>query len=195
SGDLMRFSMICVVMSSGTSFPSAIMPSTSRPSSVPSLTSCLKMSPGAMCKRPNLSATSFAWVPLPAPGGPKNKSFTVTASLQKAFIIAHYQLSLNLLHGLKRYTHHNQQRSTAQGSKSRQACYPHNQVWQDGNSCKEQRSHKGNLVDYFGQRFSGRLARTNTRYETAELPHVVSYVIRIEHHGCIEIGESEYEQG
>ena len=42
------------------------------PSGVPFATFVRRMSPVEICGTPKRSSSTFAWVPLPAPGGPRN---------------------------------------------------------------------------------------------------------------------------
>ncbi len=66
----MRLRTIRLVISSGTYSPASMYSLAFRPSSVPSETLERKMSPVEIAGMPKCSATTLAWVPLPAPGGP-----------------------------------------------------------------------------------------------------------------------------
>src|SRR5215470_20040322 len=82
---------------------------TLRPSAVSFAIASRRMSPVAMCGMPYSAAIRFAWVPLPAPCGPKRRMFTPRAKLlQEAFVGAHHHLRLHLPHRVERYTDHDE---------------------------------------------------------------------------------------
>ena len=58
------------MIESGTYSPWSMNRLASTPSSVPSDTLARKMSPVEIAGMPKWSATTWAWVPFPAPGGP-----------------------------------------------------------------------------------------------------------------------------
>src|ERR1700730_5780000 len=89
------------------------------------------MSPVDRCGRWYRSAIRWAWVPLPAPGGPSRITArcspdtpparfrsAVTAATQlsllhKPFVIPHHQLSLDLLNGVHRHANDDQEGGAA----------------------------------------------------------------------------------
>src|SRR3954464_5241484 len=81
------------------------------PSAVPGERLARKMSPVEIAGMPKCSATTLAWVPLPAPGGPIRM---ILMSAQESFVVALLELGLDLLHGVERDTDHDQQRGAAE---------------------------------------------------------------------------------
>ena len=63
-------------------------------------------SPVATCGSPSRSARTGACVPLPAPGPPRSTS--THASPDEAFVVAHHQLRLDLLHGFDHDADHDE---------------------------------------------------------------------------------------
>ncbi len=61
-----------MMMSSETSWPASITFFAATPSGVPALTAARSMSPVEICGMPNFSRMNCAWVPFPAPGGPRS---------------------------------------------------------------------------------------------------------------------------
>ena len=59
----------------GTSRPASMIALTRVPSALPEATAARSMSPVASCTRPCVCSSRFAWVPLPAPGGPRRIRF------------------------------------------------------------------------------------------------------------------------
>src|SRR5690242_6291770 len=58
---------------------------------------------------------NFAWVPLPAPGGPTSTNLIRSpASPQESLVAALHELALDLLHRLKAHAHHNQHSGAAE---------------------------------------------------------------------------------
>jgi hypothetical protein len=75
SGLAMRSLTSPMISSSETSPPASMTALAWRPSSLPAATAARNMSPVEICGMPKRSQTNFAWVPLPAPGGPRRMSF------------------------------------------------------------------------------------------------------------------------
>src|SRR4051812_47401332 len=63
-----------MMMSSETSWPASMTFFAATPSGVPALTAARSMSPVEICGMANFLRMKFAWVPLPAPGGPSRIS-------------------------------------------------------------------------------------------------------------------------
>src|SRR5882672_7931072 len=70
-----------MMMSSETSCPSSITFFAARPSGVPAFTAARNMSPVEICGMRKCSLMKLAWVPLPAPGGPKRISLIVVLGI------------------------------------------------------------------------------------------------------------------
>src|SRR3954464_12801729 len=85
------------------------------PISVPLAIASRSMSPVAMCGIPASAEMRLAWVPLPAPGGPRmTMSSAKVALLQESLVVAHHHLRLHLAHGVERDAHHNEDRGAPQ---------------------------------------------------------------------------------
>ncbi len=76
SGWRSRSAIRPIITSSDTSAPVSMMRLASRPSGVPAATASRSISPVAICGICHSPASSRAWVPLPAPGGPRKISRT-----------------------------------------------------------------------------------------------------------------------
>src|SRR6266850_1269492 len=113
--------------SSGTRLPDSTTAFALTPTGVPAAIASLKISPVEMWGMPNLSLIAAAWVPLPAPGGPKRTSLTspiprggssATApharALQEAVVVAHDQLRFDLLDRVHRHPDDDQQRGSSE---------------------------------------------------------------------------------
>src|SRR5438876_4134725 len=74
SGSLSRRSVIAITRSSGTSPPASMYAFAFFPSSDRAVPLCRKMSPVETWGTPRYAASFVAWVPLPAPGGPRRTS-------------------------------------------------------------------------------------------------------------------------
>src|SRR6266571_1961834 len=66
-----------MMMSSETSCPASMTFFAAIPSGVPALTAARSMSPVEICGMRKCSLMKPAWVPLPAPGGPRRISFII----------------------------------------------------------------------------------------------------------------------
>src|SRR6476659_4573047 len=111
------------MVASSTSSPAAMIPRTRSPSSLPAATASRSMSPVEMAQTPRRSHSTWACVPLPAPGGPSRTtrawrlsapSPTDPASLHEAFVVAHHELALDLLDRVHGDAHHDEQRGAAE---------------------------------------------------------------------------------
>src|SRR5580704_15224655 len=132
SGRFSRSSTIPSTISSGTRSPRSIIGLARKPNSVPRVTASRNMSPVERCGKPSSFEIRLAWVPFPAPGGPKkiSASFAVTFSgdrftllaatathsalAHETVVIPHDQLRFELLHRIHRHTDHDQQRRAAE---------------------------------------------------------------------------------
>src|SRR3954471_17388791 len=87
------------------------------PISVPLAIASRSMSPVAMCGIPASAEMRLAWVPLPAPGGPRmTMSSAKVALLQESLVVAHHHLRLHLAHGVERDAHHDEDRGATEGT-------------------------------------------------------------------------------
>src|SRR4029453_6185278 len=80
-------------------------------------------SPVEMAGMPSRRPSTCAWVPLPAPGGPSRTppaggpstpSPTDPAPLHEPLVVAHHELALDLLDGVHRDAHHDEERRAAE---------------------------------------------------------------------------------
>src|SRR3954470_24881924 len=113
----MRLRTMRLVTSSGTYSPASMYRFASIPSGVPWDTLARKMSPVEIAGILKCSAMNFAWVPLPAPGGPMISSRTecsLGSSAQESFVVALLELALDLLHRIERDTHHDEDRGATE---------------------------------------------------------------------------------
>src|SRR3954453_13578312 len=187
----MRLRTIRLVISSGTYSPASMYCLAFTPRSVPSETLNRKMSPVEIAGTPKRSATTLAWVPLPAPGGPIRMSLM---SAQESFVVALLELGLDLLHGVERDTDHDQQRGAAE----REVLVGLNPDERDQRDQGQQTQ-----VQSAGQRDAGedvvevrlgRLSRPDPGDETAVLLHVVRDLLWVEGDRDVEVGEEDDQQ-
>src|SRR5579885_174976 len=127
SGAAKRSLTSSLTSSSGTSLPAWISLSALRPISSWAAICVRSISPVEMCGPFRHCWISFAWVPLPEPGEPNRIRAGAAAFLDSGapaatdtartwsepFIMPHNQLRFNLVHGIHRNTHHNEQRGAA----------------------------------------------------------------------------------
>src|SRR6476469_11033879 len=109
----MRLRTMRLVTASGTYSPWSMYSWVFLPSSVPWDTFARKMSPVEIAGMPKWSATTLAWVPFPAPGGPIRMSLI---SAQEPFVVALLELALDLLHRVEGDADHDQDRRAAEGA-------------------------------------------------------------------------------
>src|SRR5687768_14637656 len=98
--------------SSGTSFPADMKLWACTPSGVPRSRFSRNRSPVDTCGTDRSAARRAAWVPLPAPGGPMRINTVDMRSLlprpagagglHEAFVVAHHQLRVELVHQVHR---------------------------------------------------------------------------------------------
>src|SRR2546426_506789 len=125
SGWASRSAMSPTITSSGTSAPRSMKALASRPRGVPLVTASRSMSPVATCGTLHSRASSRAWVPLPAPGGPRKTRRTPGSAprerarararpLEETLVVAHQQVRLHLAHGVERDADHDQEAGAAE---------------------------------------------------------------------------------
>src|SRR6267143_5565092 len=142
-GEASASSMMPLTSSSGTNFPASISALAFLPSGVPSAAALRRMSPVESWGIPNRAVSRLAWVPFPAPGGPRRMTFTrpsrplpsrakghgsrsrrssdVAAAADagaarpgEALVVARDQVALDLLHRIEGDADHDQQRGAAE---------------------------------------------------------------------------------
>src|SRR5215470_6723018 len=230
SGRSIRSATIFSTSESGTSSPRSIIGLAFKPSGVPLATCSRSMSPVDKCGAPYFPASTVACVPFPEPGGPRkitarssfptgrSSSATLsplttaaqTALARKAFVIAHDELCLELLHRIHRHAHHDQERGTAEikrYSKPVQnplrevpvkpvAAEPVRQVVQvdardhpfrkQANQREINGADEGKPLQDGADVFRGAAARADARNKTAVLAHVVGEFRGVENDADIE---------
>src|ERR1700712_1616198 len=184
-----------MISSSGTRLPASMCALAWRPSSVPSLTAARRMLPVAKYGRPKSCVIRSAWVPWPAPGGPTRMRFSsdtgaLAASLrtgasrppvpgrsgillEEAFVVAHHQLGLELLHGVEGHADDDQQRGSAELERLRRTGEGDHDRRQRGDrgevECAREREAREDPVEELGRR----PARSHPRDEAAVLLQVL----------------------
>src|SRR5947209_16411443 len=112
-----------MMMSSETRWPASMIAFTRRPSSVPEAVAARSMSPVASWMRPCFCSRRFAWVPLPAPGGPNRIRFIGPGSpapaaqprfLDQPLILVCQQVRMDLRHRVHRDADHDQEAGAAE---------------------------------------------------------------------------------
>src|SRR5688572_27652317 len=175
------------------------------------------MSPVEMWGMPRRSATRAAWVPLPAPGGPMNRSLMkaaglarpetilerilyhlgtaepeVRSSCQDAFVVAHRELRLYLLHRLQRHADHDQDRHAREGDGDVPDDPGDHGEHRDRS--QEDRSREGDAVEDVSQVLFGLASGTHAGHEAAVALDHLRLLLRIELDRGVEIGEED-DQG
>src|SRR6476661_10930420 len=146
------------------------------------------MSPVEIAGIPNRSATTWAWVPLPAPGGPMKISLI---SAQESFVVALLELALDLLHRVERDAHHDQQGRAAEREVLARL-HPHEGDQRDEREQTEvesswQRDAGQDVVEVL----LSRLACPDPGDEAAVLLHVVGDLFGVEGDRDVEVGEED----
>src|SRR6185369_13510437 len=216
-----RSLMMPSIRSSGTSAPEAMIGAACRPSSVPSATASRSMSPVEICGIACTSASRFAWVPLPLPGGPmkmiRNRLSSTSAdasALHESVVVAHDELRLDLLDRVHGHTDDDQQRRAAEVELVAHAFRePERQrAIERGADAERQLIHvnagdqelrqdaDGREIDRADERdarqdpinvIAGLLPWTDARDEAAVFAHVVGRVDRIEDDRRVEVAEED----
>src|SRR3569623_1961533 len=125
-----RSSTSAETISSETNSPASITALMRSPSSVPAFFSARSMSPVDIWPIPRSATSRSAWVPLPAPGGPKRMMFTLPLLLRprrsaqtpalelrlldQVAILVRQQMRLNLSHRVHRHDDDAQQAGAAE---------------------------------------------------------------------------------
>src|ERR1700749_3187470 len=184
----MRARTIRLVTSSGTYPPASMNSWAFVPSGVPRDTLARKMSPVEMAGMPKWSATTLAWVPFPAPGGPM---MTSLISAQEPFVVALLQLALDLFHRVERDAHHDQDGGTAEREVLVGADQDERDQRDQGDETEVQSTWQRDAGQDVGQVVLGRLARPDPGDEAAVLLHVVRHLFRVEGDRHVEVGEED----
>src|SRR3990172_6356108 len=108
--------------SSGTSPPASMYALACLPSAVPFFTASRSMSPVEICGMANAWVSFLAWVPFPAPGGPRRMIPIIGLSppplhlafLEEPFVMARDQVRLDLLDRIHRDPHHDKEPGAAE---------------------------------------------------------------------------------
>src|SRR5215210_3043731 len=119
SGSSIRSATMPITISSETSPPLSITALARCPIGVPAATAARSMSPVESCGIPNRSTMRTAWVPFPAPGGPRRINLIDTASpghtrptmlappgaaqlrfLHQAFVLVRHEVAVHLRDGV-----------------------------------------------------------------------------------------------
>src|SRR4051812_30107098 len=194
--------MTPMITSSGTSSPASMYCLAFLPSSVPLATASRRMLPVAKYGRPKSCVRRSAWVPLPAPGGPIRirfssdtgalaASFRTGASrppvpgrsgilLQEAFVVAHHQLGLELLHGVEGHADDDQQRGSAEVERLRRARGGDHDRRQRRDGGEVERAREREPREDAVQELGGRPAWPHPRDEPSVLLQVVGLVDGVE---------------
>src|SRR3954453_19599268 len=131
------------------------------------------MLPVAMYGSPKSSTSRSAWVPLPAPGGPRRTRFSSGIGpllFQEALVVAHHELRLELLHRVERHADHDQDRRSAE--EEVRAGLADQERRQRGHQGKEDRAGKRQPRQDAVQIFGRRPAWPHPGYEPAVLLEV-----------------------
>src|SRR3954453_19416974 len=140
------------IVASGTSWPRLMYRSASRPSAVPFATAARRRLPEARTGIPRRSARIGAWVPLPAPGAPSRKrTVTRSRSSDEAFVVAHHQLRLDLLHRLHHHRDDDQQARATEPESAKIGETERDDRWRDRHDREEQGARKGDPRDDPGE--------------------------------------------
>src|SRR3954468_1352363 len=182
-----------LVTSSGTYSPASMKRLASTPSGVPWDTLARKMSPVEIAGILKCSAMNFAWVPLPAPGGPmiSKRMLQSVSSAQEPFVVALLELTLDLLHRVERDAHHDQDGRAAE----REVLVGVHQCDRDQGDQRDQAEVQGAWQRDAGQDVAevllGRLARPDPGAEAAVPLHVVGHLLWVEGDRDVEVGEED----
>src|ERR1700704_2165567 len=150
SGCAIRSRIRPTISASGTSSPLSMMPLDFLPSSLPEATAARSMSPVESWTRPRPCCRSCAWVPLPAPGGPRRIKFIDPLSsapaaqpgfLDEAFVLVGQQMRLDLGHRVERDRDYDQQAGAAEVE--RYAAAGDQQLGQDADRRQVERADHG----------------------------------------------------
>src|SRR6187401_3223718 len=192
----MRLRTMRLVSSSGTYSPASMYFFASMPSGVPCETFARKMSPVEIAGILKCSATCFAWVPFPAPGGPMiSKRIVCTASsAQESFVVALLKLALDLLHRVECDAHHDEDRGAAKREVLVRVDEHERDQRDQGDQTEVERARQRDAGQDVGQVVLGRLARPDPGDEAAVLLHVVRNLGGLERDRHVEVGEEDDEQ-
>src|SRR5512137_1943211 len=182
SGRESRSSTMAFVTPSGTSPPEAMMASTCLPSSVPRALWSRNMSPVEMWGICRSRDSSFACVPLPAPGGPSRMRIIVvsripgeepsgaqagggaTADARAAgsgepLVVAGDEVPLDLLHGVEGHAYHDEERRPAEVEGHAELVDEDGR--QDAHRRQVERAAEGDAREHVVDVLGGLLARTD----------------------------------
>src|SRR3954469_6405686 len=186
----MRARTIRLVTSSGTYSPASMYSSAFLPRGVPRETLARKMSPVEIAGMPKWSATTLAWVPFPAPGGPMRISLI---SAQEPFVVALLELALDLLHRVEGDADHDQDRRASEREVLVRVHQRDGDERDQRDETEVQRTWQRDTGQDVLEVLLGRLARPDPGDEAAVLLHVVGHFFGVEGDGDVEVGEEDDE--
>src|SRR4029079_6058617 len=156
--------------------------------------------PDARTGTPRCWARTGAWVPFPAPGAPSSTT-TVIASLwaparlpgspDEAFVVAHQELRLDLLHRLHDDADDDQEARPAEGDPRQGREDDAEQCGQGRDEAEEQRAGDRDPGDDPGEIVGRRSSRPDARDEAAVLAELLRGVVRLEREGGVEVREAD----
>src|SRR3972149_986461 len=180
---------------SGTNSPRRIYSEACLPSTLCSATALRRISPVEICGAANFSSSNFAWVPLPAPGGPSNTTRAPAAnpsapspsqppSFHEAFVVAADQMGLHLGYRIQGDADNDQQRGPAKVKRHVQLA--DQQRRQQANYRQINRPAESDTRKHALDELGGLWARADAGNVAAEFFHVFGDIHRIEHHGGVK---------
>src|SRR4051812_46051220 len=143
SGSESRSRKTPAIVSSGTSSPRLMYVSASRPSGLSAATAARRTSPEPRTGRPSRRDRIGACVPFPAPGAPRRtRMVTVPAapSADEAFVVAHHELRLELLHRLDDDADHDEQARSPEADPAETGDERGHHLRRHGDDAQEQRT-------------------------------------------------------
>src|SRR4029079_1561338 len=180
SGSSIRLRTMRLVTSSGTYSPASMYRLASTPSGVPWDTLARKMSPVEIAGILKCSATNFAWVPLPAPGGPMISRRIWSSLAEEPFVVPLLELALDLLHGVEGHADHDEDRRASEREALVRVDDHECDQRDEGDQTEVERARQRDAGQDVGQVVLGRLARPDPGDEAAVLLHVVGHLLGIE---------------
>src|ERR1035437_2163962 len=138
-----------------------------------------------------------ACVPFPAPCFPSRTSRgprgVIPESGKEAFVVAHHQLTVDLLHRLQRDTDGDQQRGSPKGELT-DVPQGEDQQWCDSDRGEKQRTGQGDAVQHLREIPLGRRSRTDPGDESSLFADDVGLLLRVERDRGVEVREEDDQQ-
>src|SRR3990172_4145393 len=191
SFSLSRSATRSMINGSGTNSPRRIYSEACLPSTLCSATALRRISPVEICGAANFSSSNFAWVPLPAPGGPSNTTRAPAAnpsapspaqppSFHEAFVVAADQMGLHLGYRIQGDADNDQQRGPAKVKRHVQLA--DQQRRQQANYRQINRPAESDTRKHALDEVGGFWPWADAGNVTAEFFHVFGDVHRVEHY-------------